>query len=202
MSNTTIDNQVRKFEWMLNGCCLVFALIILGLFLGILTRPLISSSIKYRSDSRELKLFLNDRFKIEKEHDELISKFMQFDQRREGIMARIPDNPQESVFLSQISQAAKNCGLSVQEFRPSTAKRNERFSEMEIELSSFGNYDSLCRFLELIDELPRYTLVSDISLDTGGSDESFPVQMKLRIFFNEADKKVAWQPESLTGERR
>lgn len=197
MANNVIDQKVRKFEWSLNACCFGIALLILGLFLFGLARPLLSNTMTSKTESRQLKKFLEKRSQIQARNEKLIAQFIEFDQRRENIMARIPDRPNESIFLSQITQAAENCGLIVQEFRPSISTKNERFSEMEIEVSSQGNYVSLCRFLEMIEELPRYTLVSELNVDTAGSQESLPVQMTLRIFYNESEGKVTWRPNSL-----
>lgn len=185
------NTELTRFRWQLNGACGLGAIIVCGGLLGGLAYPFHSQASDLKSQANATRAFLESQERIEQEHEKIIQDFHEIEARRESIIARIPDQPDESVFLAQVSRAAENCGLLVQEFRPATAKQMERFGEMEIGIHATGDFKSLCEFLNLIEELPRFTLLSNLEIDADGGGEAMAVKLQLKIFFHQPETTVA-----------
>lgn len=160
---------------------------ILGLLLGGICYPLSSRMDFVRQKSQATQRFLATERSVRNEHEELQSRFSELDARREGIMARIPPQANESEFLEQMAGIAESCGLVLREYRPGTVTRHESYSEMEIFVNAHGDYESVCYFFDGLERLSRYCQLADFEIDASSGLQRFPVKLKLRIFFKPAN---------------
>ncbi|MGH7128193.1 MAG: type 4a pilus biogenesis protein PilO [Planctomycetaceae bacterium] len=110
------------------------------------------------------------------QHDGLESQSRQ-------LLSRMPETPEESEFLAQLTQLAVRTGVLLREFQPSAAAANDSFQELEIRVSAESDYESLCRFLAGVNDLPRLCRLTALDLavadDPGGP---YRVEMGIVIF--------------------
>lgn len=98
----------------------------------------------------------------------------------DALLAKIPDLPQEAEFLGQLTQLSDQCGLALSDFRPGPHATRENYTEFDVQLTGRGRYESICRFLDSIDHLPRLCKLNDLRL--AGADESGEeCQVELRL---------------------
>lgn len=114
-------------------------------------------------------------------------------ERLDELTDMIPETPQESRFLAQLSQLAESACLQISDFRPGPAEDGETLKRIEVRLSGTGSYVCLCEFLHGLDSLPRLTHVSELIVSPVNADGVYPISMSLAIFFAEskAATKVA-----------
>lgn len=100
-------------------------------------------------------------------------------------MTRIPETAQESEFLAQLSQLAKDTGLTILEFRPGKITDRTTHRELEISLSAHGGYHSLCELLAGLEKLPRLCRVTSLTIDRDSTTtvEQYPVRMSVVVYF-------------------
>lgn len=107
-------------------------------------------------------------------------------QRLDELTDMIPETPQESRFLAQLSQLAESASLEISDFRPGPVEDGEALKRIEVRLSGAGSYVCLCEFLHGLHSLPRLTHVSELAISTINEDGLYPISMSLAIFFAES----------------
>ena len=99
--------------------------------------------------------FLDTDDEIQFDHRDLNQRLSVMEGRLADLMNRIPVARNESDFLAQLAELARQYELKIQNYRPGVVFEKEKHSEMEIRLSAEGSYQSCCRFLEGLESLPR-----------------------------------------------
>ena len=103
--------------------------------------------------------------------------------RLEELTAMIPNEPEESRFLAQLSALADESQLSIQNFRPGPPEDTHNVKRIRVQLSGAGSYECICTFMDGLQALPRLTHVSRLTIDPVDSSGMYPVQLELSIFF-------------------
>ncbi len=101
----------------------------------------------------------------------------------EAARQRIPETPQEAEFLAQISEAANEKGLVIQNFTRGDVKVLETHSQLQVRLTGEGDYASICGFFEKMANLSRVATVSDMSLSIPANSDIYPLDMTLTLYF-------------------
>lgn len=104
-------------------------------------------------------------------------------QRLDELTDMIPETPQESRFLAQLSQLAESACLQISDFRPGPVEDDEALKRIEVRLSGAGSYICLCDFLHGLHSLPRLTHVSELAISPINEEGVYPISMSLAIFF-------------------
>ena len=104
-------------------------------------------------------------------------------QRLEELKAQIPNAPEESRFLAQLSKLAEESQLGIRHFRPGPPEDSNDVRRIRVQLSGVGSYECLCRFLNGLNSLPRLTKVSMLKVEPPNSERQYPVNLELSIFF-------------------
>jgi Tfp pilus assembly protein PilO len=126
--------------------------------------------------------FVQTAARIRTENADLKRRAAELETKMAGLMARIPDKPQESEFLANLATLASETGLMIREYRPGVVTKREKYDELEIELSAQASYESLCRFLSGMQSLSRLCQISqlEIKADEGAA---YSIDMELHVFF-------------------
>lgn len=95
---------------------------------------------------------------------------------------RVPEEPLEAEFLSQVAAAANQVGLKILDYRPGVASVQENCSKMEIQLSCSGPYRSLCGFLDRLNTLDRLSRITQAEIAAAGP-EGCTIGLTLVVFF-------------------
>jgi Tfp pilus assembly protein PilO len=104
-------------------------------------------------------------------------------QRLDEVTALIPLDPEESLFLAQLSELATESVLTIHNFRPGPPEENDRVQRIRVQLTGEGSYQGICTFLHGLRTLPRLTHVSNLHIDPITIKGTYPLSMELSIFF-------------------
>ena len=91
--------------------------------------------------------------------------------------------PQEAEFLAQISEAATENGLQIQNFTRGAVTVLDTHSQLQIRLIGAGDYASICGFFEEMSNFSRVATVNNLSLSVPEDTEIYPLEMTLTLYF-------------------
>lgn len=103
--------------------------------------------------------------------------------QQQSFREKLPAMPREDEFLAQVAQLARSVGLAVRDYRPGEVTSRGNYSELEIELSCEGNYESLCRFLNGLPTLPRLSSLTGIEVQSQANQPVYPIRLNLSAYF-------------------
>jgi len=101
----------------------------------------------------------------------------------EAARQRIPEMPQEAEFLAQISEAATENGLQIQNFTRGAVTVLDTHSQLQVRLTGAGDYASICGFFEKMANFSRVATVNKMNLSVPENTEIYPLEMTLTLYF-------------------
>ena len=99
-----------------------------------------------------------------------------------GLLAKLPEREDEGTFLQQLSDLAARHDVSLSEFRPGGRVQLDDHREIELRLKCSGKYSDLCHWLAGVQQLPRMSRVSQLTVNaprTANGDCSLDCQLNL-----------------------
>jgi len=124
------------------------------------------------------------------EHRRLLTTLAKIERDAAALQRRIPEEPLEADFLAELTKAAQQVNLQIQNYQPGVVTVEPTCSQLEIVLSGVGSHRSICGFLDRLTRSPRLSRVLTLEIDSAADGGLYPVSMKLVIFFD-----VKQQPE-------
>ncbi|MEQ9406121.1 MAG: type 4a pilus biogenesis protein PilO [Fuerstiella sp.] len=177
------ERKLATWSWMFHACGAVITVAVLCTTVLLLLRPMENRVVQLRHRATELSAALAKEDAVKAEHQQLTARRLEADDKIEKLLDRIPNVPRESDFLGQITTLAAEVGLSIIDYRPGTATEGKGYQQMTLTLSSDGSYESVCRFLNRIDQLPRLTRVLTLDITPLADDTGCKMLMTLTIYF-------------------
>ncbi len=171
------------------GAMVSAILVMAGLWL--LLGPLISNTARTAERLVGLHAMLRDEGQLRAKHTMRRQHLDQAQQDEAAIQKRIPPEPQEAVFLAQVSQAADEVGLQIKDYRPGVMSAGKTWSTLRVELTCEGSYLGVCAFLDSLRELPRYSTIARLEIDPGTSVEHYVAKLSLELYFFNDSRKLA-----------
>lgn len=110
-----------------------------------------------------------------------------------SLQAKLPDTPEESQFLRELSERAMETGVSLSDFRPGGVAQRPHCKDIELRLRGAGPYANICRWIDGFDDLPRLVRISQITIAgpaTTGEDCHVDIQLSL-VFGTSAQQPLA-----------
>ncbi len=108
-----------------------------------------------------------------------------------SLRSKVPDSPDESTFLKQLSDVAVANNINVSDFRPGGVTDHGTFKELELRLRCAGIYSDLCKWLDELRLLPRMMRISQLSImapATAGSPCTIDLQFNLLFAIADSSK--------------
>ena len=146
----------------------------------------------------ELEKYLNRAPSIRSKHATLQQALARIKQRVQEIDQRIPDDAREAEFLGQMSEAARQTGLAIRDYRRGRNTETTSHFQLEVRILGEGSYSSICRFLERIHELPRAVAIDKMRISTEKENNVYPVDMTFLLHYHVGEQKAA-EKETING---
>jgi len=183
MSADSNDRKLMVLGWLFHLGGLVT--LVLG---GCVYQFVISGSITHRQTANaeeiaRLEAVLETERGTERDFARLQAELVRLEASAEAARQRIPETPQESEFLAQISEAANEKGLQIQNFTRGAVTVLETHSQLQIRLTGQGDYASICGFFEKMANFSRVATVSNMNLSIPADSEIYPLDMTLTLYF-------------------
>ncbi len=169
--------------WLLHGLGIVMTCGAALLAEFVLFRPIDGRADACLRRTDELRTLLKEEARIRREHARLSRPLAEARQRAATLQRRIPDEPQEAVFLAQVSHLAGEVGLQIRDYRPGAITRQPSYCAMRIDLICEGDYAGICKFVGRLVELPRHSVVVRMEIDSTGRGKVYAAELTLEIFF-------------------
>ena len=99
-----------------------------------------------------------------------------------ALQAKLPDTPDESQFLHELSERALATGVSLSDFRPGAITQRPNCKDIDLRLRGTGSYASVCRWLDQLRDLPRLIRISHVAISgpsAAGGDCLIDLQLNL-----------------------
>ena len=174
----------------LHGLGLAVLLAGVGTAYALVVRPLDARIDALDERAAELQSLLDDAHNVGVEHQRLRRAVATSESKAADIQKRVPDEPLEADFLSQLAQAADQTGFRIGDYRPGVVRAHEEYSQMQVQLVCEAPYRSICAFLEKVAALPRLTQVEKLDITAAGA-EGYPVTLWLDVYFRPAKAPAA-----------
>jgi Tfp pilus assembly protein PilO len=115
-----------------------------------------------------------------------------------AIREKLPDDPDETHFLEELSQLATAAGFSIAYFRPGVVSQRKNYQEITLQLRGAGTYASVARWLHSLRDIPRILRISDLNISApsqpGGSCS---VDIRIDLLFGlSAEQPIASKVKS------
>lgn len=168
--------------WCLHGAGLAAVLAAATLAYGLVLRPLERRTGDWEDRIARLEERLKGIDAFRAEQSRLSQRVAELDQKSAALSRRVPGEPMEAEFLSQVAGVAVQAGVKLGHYRPGLIRVGEGHSQMEIQLSCAGPYRGLCQFLDRLAAMERLSRVVQMEVGSGGA-EGCPATITLVVFF-------------------
>lgn len=168
--------------WCLHAAGLAAVLAAAALAYGLVLRPLERRTGDWEDRIARLEERLQGIDAFRAEQSRLSQWVAELDQKGAALSRRVPGEPMEAEFLSQVASVAVGAGVKLGHYRPGVVRIGEGHSQMEIQLSCAGSYRGLCQFLDRLAAMERLSRVVQMEVASGQA-EGCPATITLVVFF-------------------
>ncbi len=175
--------ELATLGWTLHaaGFCLLLA--IAGGYWTIVRRPAVVASRQIEQRIATVSRLLENRGALRREYEQLTEVLDGERQRAAAVRQQIPDDSNEAEFLRQLSNAAARGGVVIDDYTRGTVSKESEFSQLDIHVECTGTFESICRFLEGLESLPRVSEVIALNLTSKGQGDKYPLRVTIRLYF-------------------
>lgn len=121
--------------------------------------------------------------KIREEFNKMRRALEEQKAKQKAFQERLPAERMDAEFLAQLHQLAKEVNLNIQDYRPGKVTERGDYSEVEVELTGEGTYESLCRFLTRLPQVPRLSSLAGLEIQAGSEKSAYPIRLNFSAYF-------------------
>lgn len=190
LSFPALDPETRRFGHLLHGIgATVTTAVVIAMYFMVYTPMVEETGDSYRQIN-QLKSALQKGPMIQREHKQLKERLAAISHRIEQIHMHVPEDAMVPDFISQVTAAAEQEGLTISDIDTGKPFPREGYSEREIEFTGTARYANLCRFIHGIRQLPRLSKVTGLEIRTEAyGQEVHPIRLRMMIYF---DIRTVW----------
>ena len=176
-------DKLRSYDVWLNGVLAAATIGLVAAAYAVAFLPMDFQLQAARSETEGFRQLIQKTSEISQTQQTLASELAASEKQTAELLQRIPIAPRESDFLAQVCQLADRTGMEVADYHPRAIEKRESHQEMEVKLSTRGEYQALCHFLEQVDHLPRLCRLTQLEIGNAPTGTMLPVEMTFRIYF-------------------
>ncbi len=184
MSRNDLNSDLKQFDAMLHAAGAIITVALAVVLYLVLYAPLDRRHTHVVAHTASLDALLDRASDVRGEHAKLSESLAEIMKRSEALHRRVPQEPREVEFLTQVTEAANVEHLIIRGYHPSTIVNKQGYSQMEVTLNGEGTYYSICGFLDRIDRLPRMSSVVKMDIRSESPTIDYPIELTLVIYFN------------------
>ncbi len=183
MAHDVNDRKLMLLGWMFHlGGLLTIVLGACG-YQFVITGLITHQQSANAAEIARIESLLNTDRNVGREFAALQQSLERLEASAEAARQRIPETPEESEFLAQISAAAREKGLSIENFTRLAVSDLGTHSQLQIRLTGEGDYASICGFFEKMAGFSRVATVSNMRMSIPANSEIYPLDMTLTLYF-------------------
>lgn len=183
MSPHARHRELKTLGAVLHGAGLAVTLALLALGAWIAVAPLEARRDDHLQRAEHIEQLLLRRPHAERELRALTGELEAVQRRKDELRRRITDGTREGEFFGQVSEVARQVGLHLVNFSPVSISRDGAYGTVRVQFVCRGRYESICRFLERLDKLPRLATTARMKIAAPVWGEVYDFQLTLDIYF-------------------
>ncbi len=183
MDTNDPNRKLAMLNWWLHALGAAVVLAVVLLTWAIAFRPIDNRAEACRYRVEQLETLLKTRPQQQALYTRLGKELAEAREQAEMLNDRVPEEPQEAVFLAQVSELANDVGLSIQDYRPGAIKRNDSHCTMRVDLICRGRYSAICKFLDGLPDLPRHSTIVRLQITSEGDQPEYSADLSLELYF-------------------
>lgn len=177
------SNELAILGWMLHAAGLCSLITGAGTYWVVVYQPTAAAKIQVQQRIVAVSQLLKNRDSIRQEYERLTSVLDCDRQRAAAVRQQVPDDPSEAEFLRQLSNAAAQGGVAVDDYNRGMMSEQPEFSQLDVHVDCSGTFKSICRFLEGLEKLPRVSEVVAMEMTSDGQGDQYPLHVTIRLYF-------------------
>ena len=194
MTFATRDNQLRWLSLFLHTAGI--GVFLLGAAVGycIAVQPMVARQMAMEREVEQLSAMVQKGPAIRRDYDEAVLRAQQFRDRMDAMRKRIPDEPAEAEYLTQLTALAGHEQVAIQTYQRGEVVNLKEHARLTVQLTLLATYPCLCRFLHQVNQMGRISTVEKLEVRSSAAEEVLPVQLTLVLYYtvaNQAPKGAA-----------
>lgn len=184
--NARQDERVRQLAqigWLTHFVCVVPLLLGGALYYFAFLAPLSAKEGQLEERITTISTLLESVEDIQAKLDQATRNLDQQQQRTAQVRERIPDQPCEEEYLRSVSEAAMESGVVKLDFKLGGKTLGATFSQIDVSLECEGSYESICRFLDRLEQIPRVARVMSLELTSDSAKTLYPLTLDIRLYY-------------------
>lgn len=187
------NKRLKVLGWALHGLGLAVTLLVAVLVCALVAYPVWHDVCLNRDRAADLQKLLENAPQIRAQHAAMQKTLADLQNDLEQLQRRIPPEPAEAEFLSQLTKAAAAAGLVIRDFRPGVVRQAADHCRLEVQLACAGSFAALCAFLDRVASLPRLARVNHLEIASARQPGAYPITLSMTVFFKLDPKPQADQ---------
>ena len=167
----------------LHGVGAVLALGVAGAFYSFVYSPLHNDIATHTERIEKVRTLSAHGGQVAQTNRKLAWRLDELSKAAKAVRDRMPAEHSAGDFVELSSQLADALDVQVQQCQSEAPQHREGHTTIDVTCQLVGSYDSICRYLVAIDQLPQISRVTsfDLSHSTGG--EGYPVQVTFQLYY-------------------
>ncbi len=183
MDTNDPNRKLAMLSWWLHALGAAVVLVVILLTWVVAFRPIDNRVEAGRYRAQHLGKLLETRPRQRALYTRLGKELAEAREQAEMLNDRVPEEPQEAVFLAQVSELANAVGLSIQDYRPGAIKRDDSHCTMRVDLICRGRYSAICKLLDGLPTLPRHSTIIRLQITSEGDQPEYSADVSLELYF-------------------
>jgi Tfp pilus assembly protein PilO len=111
------------------------------------------------------------------------TKLHRLTEQAADIRSRIPQQPEDSAFLTAAAEMADAVGVELIDYRRIPGSGAEPLPRVQLQLRVLGNYDALCRYLHDLETADRLVRIDHLQLQTIAEQPQYPCEIRVVLYY-------------------
>ena len=186
-------------QLLLHGAgCAILVVVSLVYFL-LVHRPMVLSRRADGERAAQLTSLVRQSPQVVKENRLVNEHLVSLHETIAQVRRHVPRTASEGSFLADVTRIAEQEGLRITDYRRGRSVSEATHSRIDLGLKCLGTYEGLCRFLNQLEQLPRVSTVTQLTLQSVDSQPPYPFEIRLVLYFDLADSTRNESAESSQG---
>ncbi len=177
------QHHERQLGWALHAAGFVAVALVVGCYCLFIHNRLVGQKEDDSARIDHLQTLLRQSAQVQRENFALRKEFDSLQKSINHIRQRLPSDLNKDALADELLRVAQQVSLQVDNHHWGPPEAGEGHSHAEISLVCNGSFDSICRFLDEVNQLALITDVSKLRFGASNKDNRYPFQVTFVLYY-------------------